>query len=361
VPSVLGTVLFLKAGWGMFGMAVNGVIAPALTACAAWWTLKRVLPEASLVWRFDVALFREMFSYGLKMQVSRFGGMVSFQVDKLLISRFHGPATVSFYEVGSRLTSAMRAIPLVMMSGLIPATSELDARNDREKILRAYLLASKYVSMLSVALVSLTVLEAGSLVHFWLGPGFEQSVILIQVLAIGYGANVMSGAASQTGAGIGKPEFDMKSTILLIVINPILSLALVQKFGPSGAALGTALSLITAACYLLWIFHRDYLANSPWSVMRDIHLRPIVSGALAALAVAGFHEFAPAFAALGNVRYLAPIKIALDAAIFCPTYVLLLIAFRHVTDTDRSNFMGLVNFGVGFLRHPVREAVKIYR
>src|SRR5436309_12047866 len=36
VPAVLGTVLFLRAGFGMGGMAVNGVIAPGLTACGAW-------------------------------------------------------------------------------------------------------------------------------------------------------------------------------------------------------------------------------------------------------------------------------------------------------------------------------------
>jgi O-antigen/teichoic acid export membrane protein len=361
VPSMIGTVLFLRAGYGMQGMALNGVIMPVLMTVLAWWTLKSVLPQAALIWRFDGALFREMFAYGLKMQVSRFGSTVSFQGDKLIISRFHGPATVSFYEVGSRLTSAMRAIPLVLMSGLIPATSELDARNDREKILRAYELASKYVSMLTVALVSLCVLEASALVHLWLGAGYDESILLIQILAIGYGANVMGGAASQTGAGIGKPEFDMKSTMLLIVLNPMLSLMLVRKFGPSGAALGTMISLITAACYLLWIFHRDYWVNSAWRVIRDIHLRPIISGVLAVFAVVGLHELMPAAAALESVRYLIPVKITLDFLIFSPTYVLLLIALRHVTTIDWNNFMGLLNFGVEFLRHPVREGVKIYR
>ena len=95
--------------------------------------------------------------------------------------------------------------------------------------------------------------------------------------------------------------------------------------------------------------------------MRDIHLWPILSGALAGLAVAGFHELAPALLSLGNVRYLVPLKIVADFALFSPVYVLLLIAFRHVTTIDRNNFMGLLNFGVGFLRHPVRERVKIYR
>lgn len=361
VPAVLGTVIFLKAGFGMLGMAINGVIAPILTACVAWWTLKTVLPQAALRWSFDRSMIRELFTYGLKLQVSRFGSMVSFQVDKLIISRFYGPASVAFYEVGSRLTSAMRAVPLVMMSALIPATSELDARNDREKILRAYLLASKYVSILTVALVTLMVLEARALLYFWLGAGFEQSVLVIQLLAIGYGANVLSGAASQTGAGIGRPEFDMKATILLIVVNPLLSFTFVQRFGSPGAAAGTAISLIIAAAYLLWIFHRDYVRNSAWTAVRNVQLRPILAGALAASAIAGLHKLAPDVASLGEVRYLAPLKIALDSAVFASLYVLLLIAFRQVTAIDGNNFRGLLNFGAGFLRHPFRESVKIYR
>jgi O-antigen/teichoic acid export membrane protein len=171
----------------------------------------------------------------------------------------------------------------------------------------------------------------------------------------------MSGAASQTGAGIGRPEFDMKATLLLIVVNPLLSLALVQRYGSAGAAAGTTMSLIIAAVYLLWIFHRDYLANSALTAVRNVHLRPILSATLAAFAIAGFHRLAPDVTALAQIRYLAPIKMALDFAIFLPLYVLLLIAFRQVTAIDRNNFRGLLNFGAGFLRHPFRESVKIYR
>src|SRR5262245_50487601 len=58
LPSVLGTVIALRFGFGMLGMAANGVIAPALTACVAWFTLKSVLPEASLGWHFDPSLVR---------------------------------------------------------------------------------------------------------------------------------------------------------------------------------------------------------------------------------------------------------------------------------------------------------------
>jgi O-antigen/teichoic acid export membrane protein len=231
ILNLAGTVFFLQSGWGLLGLAMNALINAVLSLLLTWWTVRRALPQIRLGWHFNATMLREMFGYGTKMQVSRLGGLICFQIDKVIISRFLGIAAVSFYEVSSRLTSFMRAVPLVMISALIPATSELGARNDREKILQTYTLASKYVAMLTVAMVAYLLLEARSVVFLWIGKGFEQSVILIQILAIGYGVNVMAGPASQTGAGIGRPEFDMRSTILLSILNPILSLVLVFEFG----------------------------------------------------------------------------------------------------------------------------------
>jgi len=359
--NLVGTVAFLEAGFGMFGLALNAVLCALIALVVTGASLKREVQKISFGWNFDRALLREMFGYGLKISVSRLGGLICFQADKLIVSRVLGLAAVSFYEVSARLTSFMRAVPLVMLSALIPATSELGARKDRQKILRTYFLVSKYVAMVTIGLVTLLVLDADSLVKLWLGAGFEQSVFLIQILAIGYGANVLGGTASQIGAGVGRPEFDMRSTILLSVINPILSIALVQKFGAPGAAAGTSLALITATVYLLVMFQRNYMGVSFWSVIRDIYIRPVVSGVLALFAVMGFHQILPAVPALAEVRYLIPLKLMVDVAIFLPVYTVLLVAFRQVSIIDWNNFQWFVAFGLEFLRHPLRERVKIYR
>jgi hypothetical protein len=53
--------------------------------------------------------------------------------------------------------------------------------------------------------------------------------------------------------------------------------------------------------------------------------------------------------------------LAADFAIFAPIYVAVLVALRQVTAIDWRNFLSLMSFGFEFLRHPVRERVKIYR
>jgi O-antigen/teichoic acid export membrane protein len=359
--SVVGTVIFLESGFRMWGLALNAVLCSLIAVAVTFFSLKREVPKIFFGWSFDRKLLREMFGYGLKISVSRLGGLICFQADKLILSRVLGLAAVSFYEVSSRLTSFMRAVPLVMLSALIPATAELGARNDREKILRTYLLVSKYVAMVTVGLVSFLILDADSLLKLWLGKGFEQSVFLIQVLAIGYGANVLGGTASQIGAGVGRPEFDMRSTILLSIVNPILSILLVRSFGAPGAAAGTSLALIIATFYLLIAFHRNYMEVPLWSVIRDIYVRPIAAGVIAIFAVLGFHQVLPGVRGLVEVRYLIPFKLALDFGVFLPVYMVSLVAFRQVSVIDWNNFQWFVAFGLEFLRHPFRERVKIYR
>src|SRR5262249_7638254 len=182
IVSALGTILFLESGWGIRGLATNALINAIFAMILTWWTVQRTVHQISLGWNFDRKLLRGMFAYGIKMQVSQVGGLICFRLDKLIVSRFLGIASVSFYEVSSRLTSFMRALPLVMISALIPATSDLAAKNDQPRILRTYLLASKYVTMVTVAMVAFLIVEARSVITFWLGSGFESSVVLVQVL-----------------------------------------------------------------------------------------------------------------------------------------------------------------------------------
>ena len=203
--------------------------------------------------------------------------------------------------------------------------------------------------------------EARSVMTFWVGPGFDESVLLVQILAIGYGVNVLGGAASQTGAGVGRPEFDMRSTVLLSILNPILSVLLVRQFGAAGAAAGTSLAFVVATVYLLVTFHRNYVQELRPDDFPG-HLPAADRGRRFCESGCGRVSSARAAAAAWEtVRYLTPIKMAADFGVFAPVYIVLLVAFRQVTAIDWNNFLGLISFSSEFLRHPFRERVKIYR
>jgi O-antigen/teichoic acid export membrane protein len=369
--SALSAVLFLRLGYGLYGLTMNTLIWSAISLYVSWAAVRRAVPKITLGFHFDGRVLREMFSYGTKLQISQFGALVGFHSPKFIILRFLDPIAVTSFDLSSRMASYMRAIPLMMISALIPATSELGARNDRPRILKAYQLASKYVSMVTIAIIAFTVLEAESLIRLWLGSGHDSLVLLIQVLAIGYGANILGGAASQTGAGVGRPEFDMRSALLLAILSPIFALSLVQRYNVTGVVIGTSLALILAAVYLFATFHRSYVRTPVWSTFRDIYARPMVAGTLANFAVSGFHRVILGLFDTDRIHYFSVgynmarpailAKILFDVGVFSSVYFVLLVALRQVTATDWKNFVGLTSFGSEFLRHPFRERVKIYR
>jgi O-antigen/teichoic acid export membrane protein len=362
VINIAGTVVVLAAGFGLQGLALNAITNALLFVAISSYSIRRAIPAISLRYRLDGPLFKEMFTYGSQILVSRVGGLACFQFDKLIVAGFLGVASLKFYEVSARMATMMRALPLLMMSAVIPAASELGVRNDKSKIVRTYVMTSKYVALITIGLVGFIVLEADSVLRLWLGGRFdERSVMILQILAIGYGANVLGGAASQIGAGVGRPEFDMKSTILLTILSPILGIGLVRQFGAPGAAAGTGLALIISAAYLLVMFHRKYVETPVEGMFRDIHIRPVVAGILAVLAATAMHHLFPAVDSLRQIRYLIPARIGLDFVVFAPVYLIFLMVLKQITAMDRRNFMGLMNFGLGFLRHPFRERVKIYR
>jgi len=116
-----------------------------------------------------------------------------------------------------------------------------------------------------------------------------------------------------------------------------------------------------AAIYLLATFHRNYVETPLWTTLREIYLRPLMACIVASLAVVGFHRVFPMLLGDDLTRFSMLLKILLDAAVLVPVYVVLLVGLRQVTAMDWKNLVGLMAFGSEFLRHPVRERVKIYR
>jgi O-antigen/teichoic acid export membrane protein len=352
VPHVVGTVLVLESGMGITGLALNALVVSILTVFTAAWRLRLVEPRVRLDTALDRPLARQLFAYGVRLQVGRLGALICFQVDKLIISRFLGVASVSFYEVSSRLTLFMRALPLVMISALIPTVSELEARGEKAQVLKTYFLAARYIVIVTVGLVAFVILEAGSLLFLWLGPGFEQSVVLVQVLAIGYGVNAISESATQTGSGVGRPDIDMRGAILLTVLNPLLSLALVTRLGAPGAALGTTIALLSSAVFVVWTFHRVYAGTPVLTLVGEVHVRPWTAAILGASGIGLFHRLLPLLADADPTRLLAGAKIAVDGCIFASVYLLVLVALRHVTTMDLQNLSRLAAVGYRSLRGP---------
>ncbi len=270
----LGMAACILLDYGLRGLMINQVIVAVLHGGGMMRLSYRELPGMRLrPWRLERGLFTRMFRFGLKVQISRMAQMISFQMDRVLVGVFFSVAAVAFYDLAIRISSAMRTLPLLVTSAIVPAASELKTKRNLGALKRLHLQGSRYLIFLSVPLVFFIVLHSRQIILAWVGPGFERSVFVLRVLAVGYFLNLVSGTASTIALGMGRPDLEMRYGIVMALMNLCLSIVLIRTVGVYGAALGSAVSLGLCSFYFMVLFHR--LIGQPFRSFLRLFLWPL--------------------------------------------------------------------------------------
>jgi O-antigen/teichoic acid export membrane protein len=257
VLSAFCTVMFLEKGYGLRGLVITNALVFSCSSVVNLVIAFRILPEL----RFNPMLFtanalRRLFGYGYKLQISRFANLVSFETDSLLISHFLGIGLVAYYQLGTSVIQQVRQMVLLLISALVPAVSEMSATNDVSKLEELFVRGSRYLISLSIPLTIFSIINATLIMVTWMGQGYAQSALVIQVLSVGYCTATVTGVASSIAAGIAVTDLDMKFGILMASMNLILSIALIKMLGFIGVMIGTSVSLAVSSLYFMFIFHK---------------------------------------------------------------------------------------------------------
>lgn len=288
IAQVIGTVFVIERGYGLTGLIINYLIIILLEGSLLMiWSFKK-LPALKFDFRgFDKKIFKMIFGFSTKVNTAKLAFLVNFHIDKILLARFMSISLVTFYELGFKITFTIRRLSLLFVSALMPAVSEINVSRDREILYNFYLRSFKYLIITSAALFSFVIFNAQFILTAWVGSGYAESIAVIQVLALGYFINVLANLTTTTALGLGRPEFEMKYSFLVAPLNIILSILLILKLGLIGACIGTTISLIIGAAFLLKIFFK-YLEKS----LKDVaHLlwKPIFAAVLSNLLVLPFN------------------------------------------------------------------------
>jgi O-antigen/teichoic acid export membrane protein len=281
VFNIGGTFFFLEKGFGIKGLVINYGIVSLIIVVVNIYFSYRLLPHIRIgIFRVNRNIFKILFSFGIKMQVCNFAAMIYFQADKIILSHFLGLNFVTFYELGQKAANAIRTFPILLLSALVPAVSELDTSNDKEKLRELYERGSKYIALLVFPLIFLSIIIAPDLINIWVGDKFSLAILSFQILIIGYGINVLTGMGTSIVRGIGKPEYETRYAVLTLFMQLTLSIVLVQIFGFKGILASVLITALVVSLYFLLTFHKLFKREfKPFA--RATYLKPLVTSLVA--------------------------------------------------------------------------------
>lgn len=282
IVNILGTILVMERGWGLRGLILNNALVLVIHGAANIIIASRLLPGLKFRLSYcDRAVFITLFKFGYRIQIARLSAVVNTQTDKVLIAHFFSLIWVTFYQLGSCIIYHIMTIPSLLISALIPAFSEIEAKGERPKLVEAYLRSTKYMVFFVLPLFVFLIVAAPELMLAWMGKGFESSVLIIRVLSVAWMMNAFAQVAGTVCIAIDKPQIMSSGSVIMVVLNIILSIVLIKIFGFYGVAWGTLLAVNTGTVYYVARLNKEL--NMPFSRIIGVIRPALWAGLFASL------------------------------------------------------------------------------
>lgn len=246
---------FLKQGAGIWALTIISFLASLLEYGFITLFAFRVFRELDIgVHFFAKDKVKILFEYSSKTFVTQLADIIRFRVDVLVIAAFTGVSLVTYYSIGARLIELFTGFITSSMGVMTPVFSNYEGRGDYAAIRAKFVDVTK-ISTIASVYIGVSILYYGKpFIRRWMGPGFESSYYVAAILCVPYIIALMQSPSIGLLYGISKHHFYAVSNILEGLLNLVVSIVLVKKYGIYGVALGTAIAMVIFKLFVQPVF-----------------------------------------------------------------------------------------------------------
>jgi len=192
-------------------------------------------------WKFDLTVSKELLRKGFPLLLSTVSVVIYARIDQVMLRHFIDVKAVGIYDAAVRLSDVWYIIPTVLVSSLFPAI--VNALTVSPQLFRARILKLSAVLAVLIVLVALP----ASFFSDWIirtlyGEAFIESAFVLKIYIwslLGYGIGQVMFSYL---IAVNKGYVYLVSTTSTMIINVVLNILLIPKYGINGAALATLIS-----------------------------------------------------------------------------------------------------------------------
>jgi len=239
----LGIFIFL-------GFKTNAVILSYLLGILALFLLsyfycRHAIPEIfvkpKVSYRLKKVIRKDVFRYSLPFIFSGIIYEIFVNLDSFVIGYFKGATDVGYYNVAILLASFLAIAPTLFTKLFFPLiTKEFSLKNFGSiKILSKQV--EKWVLIINLPLCLLIILFPGAVINLLFGSEYIAAEISLRILGIGMFFYSLTTVLENLISMIGKSKVLMTNIFIAAVLNLVLNVLLVPRYGMAGAAFSTML------------------------------------------------------------------------------------------------------------------------
>ena len=250
VQPLLMVLLLLLAWWawrrpiGVQDALLLAVIAGALALSVAVVLTRRAWrqarPPVSHGWQFDA---RRWTAAGFSLAVLGVLSALNAQADIVALRWLAGAESTGIFHVATRNAQLLTLLLGALIAPLGPLIAELHASGDRAALQGVVRRSIRVVFLLTLP-VALVMIAAGGYYLELFGAGFATGHAALAILALAQLVNVGAGPVQTLLIMTGRQARILPAMSWSLVANVALNVALIPRFGATGAACATAFSMV---------------------------------------------------------------------------------------------------------------------
>lgn len=310
------SIVLVLVGAGAAGAALGKSIGYAVATTIGLYLLVRLLRTFGGRGRVRAEVgARQVLKYAGATFIVDLGWTVIARVDILLIGALLTTTAVGQFNAVLRILTVLGYLGTAVSQGVAPRLSLGEGPPDT----RAFNQGLRYLILVQGLVLAPMIVWAKPLVDLLLGPGYEQSAPVMQVLSVTAFASAPAALLSVSVNYLGAAQRRIKIIFLTLVLGIASTYVLIDVAGLIGAAIADDIVCVVYVVANLWLCTQLIKVDVP-SLVASVARILVAAGATAlALLIVGTDNLSPAQwlvgAAAGGAAYLGALLISGEVSV----------------------------------------------
>lgn len=279
-------VLALFMGKGSIGLVFVTTVLTIASGIVNLWYVRKKIKARFLFSGLNIRLIKEIGAFSFFIFLNSIIDQVNWNVDKYLLGRMIGSTAIAIYSVGAQINSVY--IQVSDMTASVMATKVnlivADERNPLPELNTLFRKVGRIQAYVILAVISGFYVLGKDFILLWAGVDYQESYYVTLLLIVPAAIPLMQSLGVDIQRALNKHQIRSIVYAGLAIVNIVISIVLIKKMGTSGAALGTAISLLIGNGLVMNIIYKRYIGLDVgrfWKTMMPIiftSLIPVLFG-----------------------------------------------------------------------------------
>lgn len=206
--------------------------------------------------KLDIELIVKIIDESKYLWFSFVSFLIYTQTDRLMINHYLGVEEVGVYTIGMQLSNILAILIGPIQNSLFPKFLEL-YRNDYQKYYNFYKLTNTIITQFYLIITLISIIVVKYTFKYVYSSQYDGAILIYSILAFSVfiKANGSLQTSHMTIKNITKKSF--YKTLVSLILNIILNILLIPKYGINGAAIATLITQFIAL-FLIDFFIKEY-------------------------------------------------------------------------------------------------------